>query len=185
VKLLPFDAKAMDAADAEIRSVFKPGEIITPDRVRGKHKTLREAVLAGGWPTLKQARGKFILAVDEGPEVVAVYRGARKNLEGRMMFINSPNEEGSDAAYLTLNEPIKLQDRIQADVKAGFIVRTRADADTWESRRNDRAPQAAAFASGAQYVSSDYMKADTRFSPYEAHLPGGGLARPNPVRKAP
>ncbi len=185
VQLLPFDAKAMDAADAEIRSVFKPGEIITPDMVRGKHKTLREAVLAGAWPTLKQARGKFILAVDEGPDVVAVYRGARKNLEGRMMFINSPSEDAPDAAYFTLNEATQLQARIQADVKAGFIVRTRADADTWEARRNDRAPQAAAFASGAQYVSTDYMHPDTRFSSYEAHLPGGGLARPNPVRAKP
>ncbi len=185
VPLLPFDAKAMDAADAEIRSVFKPGEVITPDAVRGRHKTLREAVLAGRWPTLKQARGKFMLAVDEGPDVVAVYRGNRKNLEGRMMFINSPSEDASDAAYFTLNEAVELQARIQADVKAGFIVRTRADADTWESRRNDRAPQAAAFASGAQYVSTDYMHPDTRFSTYEAHLPGGGLARPNPVRARP
>ena len=86
VPLLPFDAKAMDAVDAEMRAVFRPNQLITPDSVQGKHKTLREAVAAGAWPTLKQARGKFLLAMDEGPEVVAVYRGNRKSLEGRAMF---------------------------------------------------------------------------------------------------
>ena len=65
------------------------------------------------------------------------------------------------------------------------IRRTRADADTWEARRNDRGPQTAAFASGAQYVSTDYMHPDKRFSDYETHLPGGGLARLNPVTARP
>jgi hypothetical protein len=184
VQLLPFDAAAMDAVDAEIRSVFKPGELITPDQVQGKHKTLREAVMAGAWPTLKAARGKIMLAMDESPDVVAVYRGARKSLEGRMMFVNI-DETSPAAGYITLNEPIKENARIQAAVKAGLIVRTRADADTWEARRNDTAPQRAAFASGAQYVSTDYMHPDARFGPYEARLPGGGVARENPVSAQP
>jgi hypothetical protein len=181
VPLLPFDAKAMDDVDAEMRAVFRPSQLITPDSVQGRHKTLREAVLAGAWPTLGQARGKFLLAMDESPDVVAVYRGNRRSLEGRAMFINAPDETSPAAGYITLNEPIKENARIQAAVKQGLIVRTRADADTYEARRNDRAPQAAAFASGAQYVSTDYMHPDPRFGPYEAHLPGGGLARPNPV----
>ena len=180
VPLLPFDAKAMDAVDAEIRSVFKPGEIVTPDMVQGRHRTLREAVLAGAWPTLKQARGKFILAMDESPAVVAVYRGNRKSLEGRMMFVNI-DEASPAAGYITLNEPIKEHARIQAAVKSGIIVRTRADADTWEARRNDTAPREAAFTSGANYVSTDYRHPDTRFSAYEARLPDGLIARPNPV----
>jgi len=184
VPLLPFDAKAMDAVDAEIRSVFKPGEIITPDRVQGRHKTLREAVLAGAWPTLKEARGKFILAMDESPEVVAVYRGARKSLEGRMMFVNI-DEASPAAGYITLNEPIKEHARIQAAVKSGIIVRTRADADTWEARRNDTAPREAAFTSGANYISTDYRHPDPRFSSYEARLPDGLVARPNPVDAKP
>ncbi|MDB5435407.1 MAG: hypothetical protein JWR47_1664 [Phenylobacterium sp.] len=184
VPLLPFDAAAMDAVDAEIRSVFKPGELITPDQVQGRHKTLRKAVMAGGWPTLKRARGKIMLAMDESPDVVAVYRGARRSLEGRMMFVNI--DEGSPAAgYITLNEPIKDSARIQAAVKAGLIVRTRADADTWEARKNDTAPRDAAFASGAQYVSTDYMRPDARFGPYQARLPGGGIARQTPAPATP
>jgi hypothetical protein len=180
VPLLPFDAAAMDAVDAEIRSVFKPGEIITPDQVRGKHATVREGAMAGGWPTLKQARGKFMLAMDESPDVVAVYRGDRKSLEGRMMFVNI-DEASPAAGYITLNEPIKEHARIAAAVKAGLIVRTRADADTWEARKNDTAPREAAFTSGATYISTDYRHPDKRFSNYEARLPDGLIARPNPV----
>ncbi|MFI4967037.1 MAG: phosphatidylinositol-specific phospholipase C1-like protein [Caulobacterales bacterium] len=184
VTLLPFDAAAMDAVDAEIRAVFKPGEILTPDMVQGKHRTLREAVLAGAWPTLKQARGKIMLAMDESPEVVAVYRGARQSLEGRMMFVNI-DESSPAAGYITLNEPIKEHARIEAAVRSGIIVRTRADADTWEARRNDTAPREAAFTSGANYISTDYRHPDVRFSPYEARLPHGVVARENPVDAKP
>jgi hypothetical protein len=184
VKLLPFDAAAMDEIDREIRSVFPDGELITPDKVRGRHATLRDAVTTTGWPTLKAARGKFMFAIDEGPAVVDAYRGSRKSLEGRVCFINSPREDDPAAAYFTLNEPDELGARIKADVRKGFIVRTRADADTWEARKNDRTRQALAFASGAQYVSTDYMTPDPRFGPYEAHLPGGGTARLNPVEGA-
>jgi len=181
VPLLPFDAKAMDAIDAEIRSVFPEAELITPDKVQGKAATLREAVTTRGWPKLKAARGKVMFAMDEGPEKTSLYRGQRKSLEGRAMFVNV--EETSPAAgYITLNEPIELAERIKAAVKAGLIVRTRADADTVEARSNDRVRQAAAFASGAQYVSTDYMTPDARLSSYEAHLPGGGVARRDPAR---
>lgn len=184
VPLLPFDAAAMDAIDAEIRSVFPDSELITPDQVQGAHKTLREAVMAGAWPRLKTARGKIMFALDESPTVVALYRGARRSLEGRVCFINV--EETSPAAgYITLNEPAELSDRIQAAVKAGIIVRTRADADTVEARRNDRRRQMAAFASGAQYVSTDYRQPDPRFGPYEARLPQGLTARLSPVQPAP
>jgi hypothetical protein len=181
VTLLPFDAAAMDEIDREIRSVFPERELITPDKVQGRFPTLRDAVHAGAWPKLKAARGKVMFALDESPEVVALYRGARKSLEGRACFINSPSEDSPAAGYITLNEPIEEQARIQTDVRDGMIVRTRADADTYEARRNDRTRQLAAFASGAQYVSTDYMRPDVRFGSYETHLPGGGHARLSPV----
>ncbi len=178
--LLPFDAKAMDAIDAEIRSVFPDSALITPDWVQGRHATLREAVAAGGWPRLKAARGKVMFAMDEGKAKTDLYRGDRKSLEGRAMFINTPDLASPAAAYITLNEPDELADRIGQALKAGLIVRTRADADTFEARANDRKRQEAAFASGAQYVSTDYLTPDTRFGPYEAHLPGGGAGRLSP-----
>ena len=178
--LLPFDAKAMDSIDAEILSVFKRNDLILPDTVQGRYPTLRDAVAAGAWPKLKAARGKFLFAMDEGPAKTDLYRAGRKVLEGRVMFVNV-DEASPAAGYITLNEPKTEGPRIAAAVKAGLIVRTRADADTVEARANDRTTQIAAFNSGAQYVSTDYMKPDVRLSSYEAHLPGGGVARVNPV----
>src|SRR5436190_553145 len=175
--------KAMNQIDAEIRSVFPENALITPDQVQGKKPTLREAVAAGDWPTLGEARGRVMIALDCPPDQVARYREDRKTLEGRVAFVNT-DETSPAAGYITLNEPQKEAARIAAAVKAGLIVRTRADADTWEARKNDRSRQVAAFASGAQYVSTDYMEPDVRFGPYAAALPGGGAARLSPVQPA-
>src|SRR6185295_10023709 len=57
---LKFDAAAYDALDAEIRSVMKPSDFLSPDAVQGNAATLREAIVTRGWPTLGEARGKFI-----------------------------------------------------------------------------------------------------------------------------
>jgi len=137
-------------------------------------------VAAGAWPKLKAARGRVMFACDCPAGQVARYRGGRKALEGRVLFVNI-EETSPAAAYITLNEPVQQAERIRAAVKAGLIVRTRADADTHEARRNDRQRQEAAFASGAHYVSTDYMRPDPRFGAYEAHLPGRGRARLNPA----
>ncbi|WKL56162.1 phosphatidylinositol-specific phospholipase C1-like protein [Asticcacaulis sp. ZE23SCel15] len=179
---LDYDAKAFDALDGEIRAVFGPDELITPDSVRGDHKTLRDGVLAGGWPTLNSARGKVFFALDEGPAKVAVYMRGHTSLEGLPVFVNSLSETADHAAYFTMNDPVKQFDRIQAAVKAGFIVRTRADAETIEARTNDLSRFEAALKSGAHYISTDYPTPRPEFSPYKAALPDGSAARANPSR---
>jgi hypothetical protein len=178
---LPFDEAAFDNFDREVRSVLPPEKLITPDDVQGQYPTLRDAVLAGNWPTLAQARGKIWFALDEAPAVVATYRGKRRSLEGRVMFINT-DEKSPAAAYMTLNEPQKDADRIRAAVSAGFIVRTRADANTVEARTNNTAPRDAAISGGAQYISTDYIWPDKRFGDYQVRLPGAAIALCNPVR---
>lgn len=183
VQPLPFDAAAFDALDAEIRSVFGPDQLITPDTVRGRHKTLREAVLASGWPLLSQSRGKVFFALDEDAPVVEVYMRGHPSLEGLVMFVNSVRETAPHAAYFTLNDPVGEGARIKADVAAGFVVRTRADAGTHEARDNNTARREAAFASGAQYVSTDYPVARSDFGPYSVSLPDHAPARRNPVRR--
>lgn len=174
---------AYDALDAEVRSVLSPSKLIVPDDVQGRFPTLREAVLANNWPRLEESRGKFLFALDENPAKVALYRGKRTSLEGRIFFVNI-DETSPAAAYLTLNEPARDADRIARAVKANFLVRTRADANTREARANDTAPRDAAFKSGAQYISTDYLWPDLRFAGgYRVAIPGGAIALCNLVRR--
>jgi hypothetical protein len=177
---LRFDTAAYDALDAELLSVFSRDEIVTPDSVRGGAATLREAILNNGWPTLGATRGKFVFALDESGAKAEAYIGDHKALEGRAMFVNVA-EDSPAAAFLVLNETSD-NPRIAADVAKNFLVRTRADADTVEARSNTTARRDAALASGAQYVSTDYMRPDTRFGPYQARMPDGVIAACNPKR---
>ena len=177
---LAFDEAAYEALDAEIASVFPPGAVITPDVVRGGAPSLRQAILEKGWPTLGEARGKILIAVDEYGRHRDAYRRGRTSGEGCLCFVNS-NEDAPDNAYYTLNEYTDGP-RITELVKAGFVVRTRADAETVEARTNDTRRRDAALLSGAQYVSTDYRRPDTRFSDYQVRLAGGAICVANPQR---
>jgi hypothetical protein len=181
VDALPFDTAAYDALDAEIVSVFGWDHLITPDKVRGRFRTLRDAVLKRGWPTLGAARGKVFFALDEQGRHREAYRGGRRTLEGRVFFVDT-DETSPDSAYLTLNE-LADAPRIAAAVDAGFVVRTRADAETVESRTNDTRRRDILLGSGAQYVSTDYRRPDLRFSDYQVRLPGDAIALCNPRRR--
>jgi hypothetical protein len=178
---LPITPELLDDLDAEIRSVFDDDRMVLPDDVRGDHDTLEAAVLAGDWPTLAESRGKVIFLMDQGGAQRTWYREGRPNLEGRVMF--TPSSPGqSDAAFLKINEPLGNVERIQEAVADGYVVRTRSDVPTTDARANDTTRREAALASGAQWVSTDYLVPSTFFdSPYRVQLPGGVTARCNPI----
>lgn len=178
---LDFDAQAFADLDQEILSIFPPHKLITPDLVRGDANTLREAVLTKGWPKLADVRGRVFFALDEGEEKVEIYSRGQSSLQGLPVFVNSVSELADHAAYFTMNNPQQDQARIQAAVKAGFIVRTRADANTMEARDNSTQRREEAFSSGAQYISTDYYLPRLDFSDYSVSLLGGAPARCNPV----
>ena len=181
VKLLPWGKEAFDRMDEEIRSIFPAPQIIEPDDIREGHATLREAVLAGGWPKLGEARGKVIFAIDLSPEANVPYAAGHPSLQGRAAFMTT-FPDAPEAAYFTMNEPVNDQALIQERVKQGFLIRTRADADTREARVNDPTRREAAFTSGAQFISTDYQDPDSRFAnDYSVKLPGGAVTRCNPA----
>ena len=181
---LPIGAPELDALDAEIRSVLPPAKLVTPDDVRGAHASLEDAVRTDGWPTLGEARGRLLFLMDNGGEKRALYRAGRPSLEGRVLFTNAVPGE-ADAAFVKENDPRSDPGLIEELVREGYLVRTRADADTHEARTGDTAPRDAALASGAQYVSTDYAVPDPRFGTgYRVELPGvatGTPGRCNPV----
>jgi Phosphoinositide phospholipase C, Ca2+-dependent len=176
----PFDGPALDGLDAEIRSVFQPSEFLSPDDVRGDHATLPEALRRQGWPTLDAARGKVMFALDNEDAIRNRYLDGHPALKGRCLFVSVPANHPA-AAWMKVNDAVTDFDRIQRLVRDGFLVRTRADADTTEARANDPSCRDKALASGAQFVSTDYAEPDFTLSPYLVRLPGGVVARLNPV----
>ncbi len=176
---LGFDGAAWDALDAEIRLVLAD-RLITPDDVRGTYPTLRQAVQAG-WPLLAEVRGKVIVVLDDSAVKKASYLSGHPSLIGRAMFADVPADE-SAAAIMVMNNPVKQQAEIELLVRQGFIVRTRADADTREARVGDYERLRAALASGAQMISTDYYLPDNRFGQsFHVQLPDGDKVRCNPI----
>ncbi len=178
-------ASTIGSVDAEIRSVMDDSDLITPDDVRGSHPTLEEAVTTDGWPTLGESRGKVMFLMDNGGGYRTNYLNGHPNLEGRVLFTNA-NPGDADAAFVKRNDPFAAD--ISDLVAAGYVVRTRADADTVEARQNNTGPRDAALASGAQWVSTDYQSPGMAVgftTPYVVEIPGGTVARCNPVNGPP
>jgi hypothetical protein len=176
----PFTAPVFDALDKEIRSVFKPGEMITPDDVRGNAATLVEAVHADKWPTLAQARGKVIFLMDQR-HVESIYTEGHPSLRGRVLFTNAV-PGAPDAAFTEENDG--SPEEIDALVKQGYLVRTRSDEPTEQARTNDTKRRDLAFSSGAQMISTDYPRSEpSPWSKYVVEFPDGLIARCNPVTK--
>jgi hypothetical protein len=148
--------------------------------VRGSAPTLEQAVLTDGWPSVASTRGRVMFALLNGDAARERYVDGHASLSGRVMFTTS-DVGRPEAAFFNVNDARIDGDEIAALVSAGYLVRTRADIDTIQARSGDTALQQAAFASGAQFVSTDYLVPDPRFGTgYVARLPGGGVARCNP-----
>ncbi len=175
-----FGKAELDGVDAEIASVFDREEIVSPDLIRGESPTLRDAIRTRGWPSLESSRGKVIFALDNEGALRDRYLDGHEALRGRPMFA-SVGPEHPAAAWMKINDPVGDFDRIQQMVRDGLLVRTRADADTKEARINDTSRRDKALASGAQFVSTDYPEPRPEFSGYRARLPGGVVARTNPL----
>ncbi|HKF91850.1 MAG TPA: Ca2+-dependent phosphoinositide-specific phospholipase C [Acidimicrobiia bacterium] len=176
-QLRTFDAAGLDQLDAIVRSSLGR-QLITPDSVRGKAKTLRRAVTGRGWPTLGKTRGKVLVALNTGGPIRATYLQGHPSLERRAMFVTA-DERSPAAAVIKVDDPD--EQRIQQLVKGGFIVRTRADADLVEARANDVTRRDLALRSGAQIVSTDFEVAVPTIGDYVVQIPGGTPARCDPV----
>lgn len=177
---LAFDTEALDLVDTEILSVFSREQLIVPDDVRGDFVTLELAVLSDGWPLLSEARGRIMFALDNGGETRENYIAGHTSLEGRVLFTDSPAGT-PEAAFMKRNDPQSSPGDIESLVAMGYMVRTRADADTEQARNNDTTRREAALNSGAHFISTDYPVPNPDFSEYQVSIPGGGIARCNPV----
>ena len=176
---LPFTSAVFDVLDRAILASIPRDRILTPDDVRGRYDTLERAVLETGWPPLDDVRGKFIFLLDQGGAKLDAYLEAHPSLAGRVMFADAPVGHPA-AAFLVINDPIRSAEQITEAVRRGYLVRTRADANTVEARQNDTARRDAAFASGAHFISTDYYDGIQGFgNGYQVVFPNGAMARCN------
>jgi hypothetical protein len=176
---LPFGKIALDSIDEEIREVLG-GKLMTPDMVRGKYTSLEQAIQSTGWPSLKNSRGLFIFVLDQSDQKMRDYIDGHPALENRAMFVNAI-EGMAEAAIFIMNAAKKDEEKIRRLVNRGYIVRTRADADTVQARGNDLSSFTAAKLGGAQIITTDYYLSDPRTGTgYQVRFDNGGYIRTHP-----
>lgn len=178
---IPDDFTAEDFQDlnALLWKELGAKKVLIPKEVQGQYATLEQAVLRKGWPNLKDVLGKFIFILDEGGVKRSTYLESKSPVQ--VMFTNSPVGD-PNAAFLIMNDPIKQEEEIRDRVKKGYLVRTRADAETYEARREDYSRFEAACRSGAQVITTDYYLPSTHFtSSYKVNFEGGKYVRDNPA----
>ncbi|HVU87385.1 MAG TPA: Ca2+-dependent phosphoinositide-specific phospholipase C [Pirellulales bacterium] len=159
--------------DEQLRAVFPGPRLLSPDDVRGQHKTLWEAVHAGKWPTLADAAGKVFAILHENGANRAGYLEGHPALEGRAMFVESDLEQPHSAVLIRNNPNDPAIDDL---ARAGYLIRTRVD-----SQGNIRAAgREQALRGGAHILTTDYphgeIEADRAFG-----FPRLAPARVNPV----
>ena len=174
---LPFTTAALDSIDLEIQQVIPREKLITPDLVRGESETLEGAILTRGWPSLEAVKGKFLFVLDETGEKQQRYIKGHPSLKERVMFVNaSPGTP--EAAFLIMTDPVRDLDEIKKLVKQGYMIRTRADAGTWEARENNYHRFLSARQSSAQVITTDYYQPSKLFpSSYKVAFEGGSFVR--------
>lgn len=165
--------------DAVIRAAW-PDRLLTPADVQGDAATLREAITTTGWPTVDATRQRIAVVLNDTDALRDEYRAVIDPVAFVFGDAGDPDE-----AFVKLDDPAADPQRLAAALAAGFIVRSRADADT----EVDPTTTAAVLASGAQLVSTDYPVArdDGAHPGYRLPWPGTPErpSRCNPVTADP
>lgn len=167
---IAWDEEGFSSLEKEILSVWSRDRILTPDELRGANTTLRDAVKGIGWPAVDSQRGKIVFVLDNEGGVRDDYLKKSDILAGRLLFA-SVDRNHPAAAWMKRNDPLGSFLEIRSLVEEGFMVRTRADAGTREARENRVERREKAIESGAQLISTDFLKPDRRWSPYHVRLP--------------
>jgi hypothetical protein len=172
------DAAALDHLDQILLSVFPAERTITPDAVRGSAPALRDAIQKSGWPALAAARGKVFYILHDQKQERELYTHNHPSLRGRVMFVRS-DESRDDAATLVMDNP--RDSEIPRLVKAGYFIRTRADSSLRTTGNRPPVRRDAAFACGAQIVSTDYPNGEAAANGFVVKFTHDAPARINPV----
>jgi len=151
-----WDVEAVERLDEVVGDAL--GEkLITPEAVAAR----------GGWPTLAEARGRFLVYTDNNSDAAFEALGTG----GSSVFVG--REDGS-AAFAIRNDP--RDDDIAFLAATGVIVRTRADADL----TTEGGGREAALGSGANLITTDFPPGEPGPGGYIVRFDGGATVRLRP-----
>lgn len=173
---------AFTLVEQEIQEALGEERLVTPAQVQGDHPTLRDAIATDGWPTLATSRGKFLFYLNNNGAIREAYTHGGRDLLGRLLFVES-SPGNPFASFAVLDDPTADADAIQNALGAHLLIRARADKAGVEAKAGDPSRRDLAFASGAQWVGTDFPEPAPRID-YFVDVPGGTPARCNP-KKAP
>ncbi|KAH8059901.1 calcium dependent phosphoinositide phospholipase C [Aureococcus anophagefferens] len=151
----PESRDALRVIDDTIFDAFAPTphSLLTPDDVAGDYASPGASVRDRGWPAADALRGAFAFALLDSSQEAQLTRAYDASRRPRAMFTMGSAVVGRDAAaiykYDNPNNPDHFA-AIQAAVRAGFLVRTRANTVKYVA---NYARFAKARESGAQLVS--------------------------------
>jgi len=163
----------------EITAVWPRHRILLPDEIQTGFSSLRQAIRSKGWPTVADSRGKAVFVLLDEGDMREYYSRGTESLAGRIMFTTS-SPDRLDAAIFKIDDPRGREDEIKGLVRKGYMVRTRADADSVEPLLNDKSRLRAAMKSGAHMISTDYPAKTPNLS-YFVELDARRASRCNPV----
>jgi hypothetical protein len=149
--------------EAEIRGAIPADWLITPDDVRGDAPDVRTAVTTVGWPRLETVRGRTLFVLLDHAETRDALLALHPKTEGSVFFASGDEAEPS-SAFLLLDDATGEEERIDAAVRAGYMVRTMA---------GDAAEVEAALRGGAHTISTDF--------PMDVPMENDGGPECNPV----
>ena len=140
--------------------------LITPKEITRTNKQI-------GWPTIDEARGKFVWIIDNTDYRRDLFD--ELSLTESNVFLNV-DPEHPKAGCMIINNP--TDERIPDYTKRGFIIRTRADEGTKQARNNDYSTFEQAKNSGAQIITTDYYLPSSLFpSTYKVVFENGSYVR--------
>ncbi len=161
--------------------VFPADRIITPDTVRGSGETLAGTLMERGWPTLGESRGKIMIVLNTTSDRIAIknaYVQKYPGLKGALMFAKDGPDDGW-GSVVELNNVERDQDAIEAAVAKNYLIRSAADAITWDDAQIAKlAPLTPT--TGVNWINTDFLTAQPR-GDYVFMWPSEYPVRCNPV----
>ena len=175
----PFGREQWAALENEIVEAIGVDNIVTPAEVKGRAQNLSVAIKQNGWPTLDRMAGRFVLLLLNKKDETVSYVGAAPTLPHRLFF-TSQQIGSKEAGWFRIPDPADPQ--LRRVIRKGFLATVQADTHMLEGRTGSTARRDAAFASGAQFILTDFPARDKRFTQYNVAFNGSRFVRCSPAK---